>query len=59
MDIACCSFGIPSPRAGNIKGGAVAKEYAEGNIIGVEDYVMRDVEETHQIYEKVKLYIHQ
>jgi hypothetical protein len=29
----------------------------EGNIPGVEDYVMRDVEATHQLYEKIKQYI--
>ncbi len=57
MDIACRSFGIPSPKEGEIKGGTIAKAYAEGNISGVEDYVMRDVEATHQLYEKIKQYL--
>ena len=38
-------------------GDTVAKAYAEGNIPGVEDYVMRDVEATHQLFEKIKQYI--
>jgi len=35
----------------------VAKAYAEGNISEVEDYVMRDVVATHQLYNKLKQYI--
>ena len=57
MDIACRSFGIPSPKDGEVTGGTVAKAYIEGNISGVEDYVMRDVEATHQLYKKIKQYI--
>ena len=54
MDIACRSFGIPSPKEGKIKGDTVARAYMERNIPGVEDYVMRDVEATHQLYKKIK-----
>ena len=57
MDIACRSFGIPSPKEGKIKGDTVSKAYMEGNIPGVEDYVIRDVEATYQLYEKIKQYI--
>ena len=57
MDIACRSFGIPSPKEGKIKGDTVSKAYMEGNIPGVEDYVMGDVEATHHLYEKIKQYI--
>tara|TARA_B100000315_G_C14456175_1_gene531500 strand:- start:95 stop:733 length:639 start_codon:yes stop_codon:yes gene_type:complete len=57
MDIACRSFGIPSPKEGEVTGDTVAKSYAEGNIPGVEDYVMRDVEATHQLYKKLNQYI--
>ena len=57
MDIACRSFGISSPKEGEIKGDMVAKAYAEGNISEVEDYVMRDVVATHQLYNKLKQYI--
>ena len=57
MDIACRSFGIPSPKEGKVTGDTVAKAYAEGNIPGVEDYVMRDVEATHQLFKKIKQYI--
>ena len=34
-----------------------AKASTDGNITGVEDYVMRDVEATNQLYEKFKQYI--
>jgi len=57
MDIACRSFGIPSPKEGEIKGNTIVKAYAEGNISGVEDYVMRDLEAIHQLYKKIKHYI--
>ena len=57
MDIACRSFGITSPKEGDIKGDTVAKAYADGNIAGVEEYVMRDVEATHSLYGKLKIYI--
>ena len=57
MDIACRSFGLPSPKEGDVKGDSVAKAYSEGNIAGVEEYVMKDVEEIHQLYEKIKIYI--
>ena len=57
MDIAYRSFGIPSPKEGDVKGETVAKAFAEGNIHGVEDYVMRDVEATHQLYNKLNKYI--
>ena len=43
MDIACRSFGISSPKAGEVTGNTVAKAYKEGNIIAVEEHVMRDV----------------
>ena len=33
MDIACRSFGLPSPKEGDVKGDSVAKAYSEGNII--------------------------
>ena len=35
----------------------VAKTYEEGNIPAVEEYVMRDVEATHNLFEKLKGYI--
>ena len=57
MDIACRSFGIPSPKEGDVKGDTVAKAFEEGNIEAVNEYVMRDVEATHQLFEKLKQYI--
>ena len=35
----------------------VAKAYEEGQIPPVEEYVMRDVEATHNLFEKLKGYI--
>ena len=38
-------------------GDTVAKAYKEGNIPAVEEYVMRDVEATHNLFEKFKGYV--
>ena len=57
MDIACRSFGIPSPKEGEVKADTVAKAFDEGNIDAVNDYVMRDVEATHLLFDKLKRYI--
>jgi len=38
-------------------GDTVAKVYEEGNIPTVEEYVMRDVDVTHNLFEKLKGYI--
>ena len=38
-------------------GDTVEKAYDEGNIPTVEEYVMRDVEATHILFEKLKGYI--
>ena len=57
MDIACRSFGIPSSKEGEVIGETVAKAYEVGNIEAVNEYVMRDVEATHQLFEKLRQYI--
>ena len=57
MDIACRSLGIPSPKGGEVIGDTAAKAYEEGNVSTVEKYVMRDVETTHKLFEKLKGYI--
>ena len=57
MDIACRSFGIPSQKERDVKGDTVAKAFEEGNIEAVNEYVMRDVEATYQLFEKLKQYI--
>ena len=38
-------------------GNTVEKAYEEGNIPAAEEYVMRDVEATHKLFEKLKGYI--
>ena len=57
IDIACCSFGITSPKDGEVTGNTVAKAYEKGNIPDVNKNVMRDVEATHNLFEKLKGYI--
>ncbi len=44
-------------REGDVTGDTVAKTYKEGNIPAIEEYVMRDVEATHNLFEKLKGYI--
>ena len=38
-------------------GDTVAKAYEEGNIPAIEEYVIRDVEATHNLFDKLKGYI--
>lgn len=57
LDIACRSFGIPSPKEGEVKGNSVAQAFNDGNLSAVEDYVMRDVEATYQLFLKLRNYI--
>ena len=57
MDIPCRSLGIPSPKEGMITGDTVSNAYTEGNIPEVEDYLMQDVEVSHQLFEKIKQYL--
>ena len=57
MDVACRSFGIPSPKEGEVKGETVAKANEEKNIDAINEYVMWDVEATHQLFEKLRQYI--
>ena len=57
MDIACRSFGVPSPKEGEVTGDTVAKAFEYGNIKAVNDYVMRDVEAILQLFEKLQKYI--
>ena len=48
---------IGSPKEGDVKGDTVAKASDEGNIEAVNEYVMRDVETTHHLFEKLRQYI--
>ena len=57
LDITCRSFGIPSPKEGEVSGATVAKAFKEGNVAAVEEYVIRDVDATHKLFEKLKGYI--
>tara|TARA_Y100000590_G_scaffold399306_2_gene482424 strand:- start:12028 stop:12693 length:666 start_codon:yes stop_codon:yes gene_type:complete len=57
FDIACRSFGIPSPKEGEVTGETVAKAFEEENLEGIKKYAMKDVEATHMLFEKLKDYI--
>ena len=57
LDITCRSFGIPSPKEGEVSGDTVARAFEEGNVSSIEEYVIRDVDATHKLFEKLKGYI--
>lgn len=57
FDIACRSFGIPSPKEGKVTGATVGKAFKEGNLEGIKQYAMEDVEATHRLFEKLRDYI--
>ncbi len=57
LDLACNSFGIPSPKEGDVKGESVAAAYEAGEIDKVAEYVMRDVEATYQLFRKIRPYL--
>ena len=57
FDIACRSFGIPSPKEGKVTGATVGKAFKEGNLEGIKQYAMEDVEATHKLFEKLRDYI--
>ena len=56
-DIAYRSFRILSPKEDEVKGATVAKAYESENIDAIKDFVIRDVEATHQLFNKIKQYI--
>lgn len=57
LDLACRSFGIPSPKEGEITGNTVTAAFQRGEMQAVQDYVMRDVEATYQLFLKIKPYL--
>ena len=54
MDIACRSYGISSHKEGEVNGETVSITYENEKIDTVNEYVMQDVELTHQLFEKLK-----
>ncbi len=57
LDLACRSFGVPSPKEGEVKGETVAAAFERGDLEAVREYVMRDVEATYQLFLKIKGYL--
>ncbi|UCH09283.1 MAG: ribonuclease H-like domain-containing protein [Fidelibacterota bacterium] len=57
LDLACRSFEVPSPKEGEVTGETVATAFEKGDLGAVEDYVMRDVEATYQLFLRMKPYL--
>ncbi len=57
LNTACLSFGIPSPKSGEVKGNTVADAVNDGKTDAVQEYVMRDVEATYQLFLKIRPYL--
>ncbi len=57
LDLACRSFDIPSPKEGEVKGETVAAAFQQGDLEAVQEYVMRDVEATYQLFLRIKGYL--
>lgn len=57
LDMACHSFGIPSPKEGEVQGNSVAAAFEAGDLEGVEKYVLRDVEATYELFLKIRQYL--
>lgn len=56
LRLACDHLGIPSPKENDIKAKDVAKAFAEGRIEEIQEYCLRDVKATLQIFKIVKNY---
>jgi predicted PolB exonuclease-like 3'-5' exonuclease len=57
LDMACRSFGIPSPKEGEVQGNTVNAAFQAGDMDKVAEYVMRDVEATYQLLLKIVNYL--
>lgn len=53
LDLACKSFGIESPKDGNIDGSQVYAAYKDGRLEDIAEYSKRDVIATGRLYEKM------
>lgn len=54
LHLACDLLGIPSPKEGEVKASEVAKAYAEGKIIPIAEYCVRDTVATYKAFKKLK-----
>jgi len=57
LDMACRSFGIPSPKEGEVQGNTVNAAFQAGDLDKVAEYVMRDVEATYQLFLRIMKYL--
>jgi len=56
LRLMCDHFGVLSPKEGDVKAENVEEEFRKGNIDLIAEYCMKDVEATHELYEKLQAY---
>lgn len=56
LELICEFLGMPSPKAGGIRAENVEEEYKKGNIEGISQYCLLDVETTYKIWDISKKY---
>lgn len=56
LELICEFLGMPSPKAGGIRAENIEKEYKKGNIAGISQYCLLDVETTYKIWDISKKY---
>ncbi len=58
LKLACETFGIESPKEGEIKAENVAQAFQDGRIKEIAEYCLKDVAATYKLYTIVKQYVH-
>lgn len=56
LDLACETFGIPTPKDGKIAAADVASEFEKGNIKGIADYCVKDITATYELFKLAEQY---
>lgn len=54
LHVACVSFGIPSPKVGDVSGAHVGEAFRQGRIAEILEYGRRDVEATAALFRKLE-----
>ena len=58
LKLACESFGIASPKEGEIKAENVAEAFRDGRIKEIAEYCLKDVVATYKLYAMTKQYVY-
>jgi predicted PolB exonuclease-like 3'-5' exonuclease len=53
LDLTCDCLGIPSPKHGEVVASNVAEYYEKDRLDLIEEYCLKDLEATHEVYKKV------